>query len=75
MPDTPQPAPSAAAPAHKPVMRIPSGHRAVYVAVPEATFNHAKAQAYLSGMRWSAFVNRLLSESTPYPDSRPAEAP
>jgi hypothetical protein len=53
-------------------MRIPSGHRAVYVAVPEGTFNYAKAQAYLSGMKWSEYVTRLLAEGKPFLDSRPA---
>lgn len=50
--------------------RTRSGHlvpgcRVVHVAVPERVFNHAKAQAYLSGLSWPKFVERLLSESTP----------
>lgn len=50
--------------------RTRSGHlvpgcRVVHVAVPEKVFNHAKAQAYLSGLSWPKFVERLLSESTP----------
>lgn len=42
-----------------------SGCRIVYVSVPESTFNHAKAQAYLSGISWSQFVEHLLRESKP----------
>lgn len=47
-----------------------SGHlkqncRIVYVAVPNSVFNHAKAQAYLSGLSWPKFVEHLLSESSP----------
>lgn len=50
--------------------RTRSGHlipgcRVVHVAVPERVFNHAKAQAYLSGLSWPQFIERLLSESTP----------
>ena len=55
-------------------MRIPSGHRAVYVAVPERTFNYAKAQAYLSGMKWSEYVTRLLAEGKPFLDNPSAPA-
>ena len=51
--------------------RTPSGKaaqgcRVVHVAVPEAVFNHAKAQAYLSGIHWPDFVTRLLSEAKPF---------
>ena len=50
--------------------RTSSGHaapgcRVVHVAVPENVFNHAKAQAYLSGVKWPKFVELLLSNSTP----------
>ena len=50
--------------------RTRSGHlvpgcRVVHVAVPERVFNHAKAQAYLSGLSWPKFIERLLSESRP----------
>lgn len=41
------------------------GCRVVYVAVPEQVFNHAKAQAYLSGLAWPQFVEKLLEQSTP----------
>ena len=50
--------------------RLPTGFRTVHVPVPEAIFNHAKAQAYLSGLRFAVFVARLLSEARPYPNSR-----
>jgi hypothetical protein len=50
--------------------RLPTGFRTVHVAVPESIFNHAKAQAYLSGLRFAVFVARLLSEARPYPGSR-----
>ena len=56
--------------------RQPSGHRTtkghakggcriVHVAVPEQVFNHAKAQAYISGLPWPRFVEKLLEEATP----------
>ena len=52
--------------------RTKGGHlapqcRVVHVAVPELVFNHAKAQAYLSGLRWPDFVSRLLKESKAFP--------
>ena len=50
--------------------RLPTGFRTVHVAVPESIFNHAKAQAYLSGMRFAVFVAKLLSEARPYAGSR-----
>lgn len=50
--------------------RLPTGFRTVHVAVPESIFNHAKAQAYLSGLRFAVFVARLLSEARPYPGGR-----
>ena len=42
-----------------------SGCRIVHVSVPESTFNHAKAQAYLSGISWPNFVEQLLRDSKP----------
>ncbi len=39
--------------------------RVVYVAVPKSVFNHAKAQAYLSGLSWTKFVEKLLTDSKP----------
>ena len=50
--------------------RLSTGFRVVHVHVPESIFNHAKAQAYLSGMRFAVFVARLLSEARPYSGSR-----
>lgn len=55
--------------------RLPTGFRTVHVAVPESIFNHAKAQAYLSGLRFAVFVARLLSEARPYPGSRMPQRP
>ena len=52
--------------------RASPGCRVVHVAVPEEVFNHAKAQAYLSGIRWPEFVARLLSEARPFDDSQAA---
>ena len=40
--------------------------RVVHVAVPVDTFNHAKAQPYLSGLSWTKFVERLLAEAKPF---------
>lgn len=51
--------------------RLPSGFRVVHVPVPESIFNHAKAQAYLSGLRFAVFVAKVLSDSGPYPSNRP----
>lgn len=42
-----------------------TGYRIVHVSVPENVFNHAKAQAYLSGIPWPKFVEKLLAESVP----------
>ena len=50
--------------------RLPTGYRTVHVPVPESIFNHAKAQSYLSGLRFAEFVAKLLSEARPYPSSR-----
>lgn len=50
--------------------RLPTGFRTVHVHVPESIFNHAKAQAYLSGLRFAEFVAKLLSDSRPYSDCR-----
>lgn len=60
----------ALSPARSADSRLPTGFRTVHVAVPETIFNHAKAQAYLSGLRFAVFVARLLSEARPYPSSR-----
>lgn len=44
---------------------LDSGCRFVHVAVPEKVFNHGKAQAYLSGLTWPKFIERLLADSKP----------
>ncbi len=49
---------------------LPYGFRIVHVPVPEAIFNHAKAQAYLSGLRFAVYVAKVLSDARPYPSSR-----
>ena len=54
---------------------LPSGFRIVHVAVPESVFNHAKAQAYLSGIRFAVYVAKVLSDSRPYPANRLPQAP
>ncbi|ODA29092.1 hypothetical protein A6X21_09765 [Planctopirus hydrillae] len=38
--------------------------------VPEPIFNHVKAQAYLSGMRFPEYVARFLKEAWPLTDNR-----
>ena len=50
--------------------RLPTGYRTVHVTGPESIFNHAKAMAYLSGLRFAEFVAKLLSDARPYPDRR-----
>jgi hypothetical protein len=40
------------------------------VIVPEPIFNHVKAQAYLSGMRFPEYVARFLKEAWPFADRR-----
>lgn len=51
--------------------RTPVGCRVLYAYVPEPIFNHAKAQALLSGMRFTTeYLTRLLSEAQPYPPNR-----
>lgn len=50
--------------------RTPPGYRVLHVIVPEPIFNHVKAQAYLSGMRFPEYVARFLEEAWPYKDAR-----
>ena len=50
--------------------RTPLGYRVLHVIVPETVFNHVKAQAYLSGMRFSEYVARFLKEAWPFTDNR-----
>jgi len=49
------------------VGRKPVGYRVLHVLVPERTFNHAKAQAYLSGIPFPEYVAKFLEEARPYP--------
>ncbi len=44
----------------KPKRRIKVGQRVLHVIVPEDVFNHAKAQAFLSGIPWRDFVTETL---------------
>ena len=46
--------------------RTPSGYRVLHVIVPEAIFNHVKAQAYLSGMRFPEYVAGFLKDAWPF---------
>ena len=50
--------------------RTPPGYRVLHVIVPEQTFNHVKAQAYLSGLRFPEYIARFLEEAWPYKDDR-----
>ena len=53
--------------------RLPTGFRVVHVPVPEAIFNHAKAQSYLSGLRFAEFVATVLKDSKPIEAIRPQD--
>lgn len=50
--------------------RTPPGYRVLHVLVPDSVFNHVKAQAYLSGMRFPEYIARFLEEAWPYNDQR-----
>ena len=50
--------------------RTPPGYRVLHVIVPEQIFNHVKAQAYLSGLRFPDYVARFLEEAWPYQNNR-----
>jgi hypothetical protein len=41
--------------------------------VPEPIFNHVKAQAYLSGLRFPEYVAKFLEEARPYKDRSPSQ--
>jgi len=56
---------------HRPTSRKPPGYRVLHVLVPERVFNRVKAQAFLSGMRFPAYVAKLLEEAEPYPEPVP----
>ena len=53
-------------PRRTPQGRTPPGCKVLHVIVPESIFNHVKAQAYLSGMRFPEYVARYLEEACPY---------
>lgn len=44
---------------------VPQGCRVVHVIVRDQVFNHAKAQAYLSGMKFPEFVAQILLSAGP----------
>lgn len=50
--------------------RVAPGHRVVHVVVPEKNFNHAKAQAFLSGVSWASFIAETLKRCQPLGDRR-----
>ena len=45
--------------------QVTSRYRVVHVVVPEAVFNHVKAQAALSGMRFKTYMEMFLMEAFP----------
>lgn len=49
-------------PARRPRDRTPPGHRVLHVVVPEKTFNHVKAQAYLSDMPFPQYIALSLAD-------------
>ena len=55
--------------------RLPTGFRVVHVPVPEAIFNTAKANAFLSGLRFAEFVATVLKDSKPIVAIRPQDDP
>ncbi len=65
----------ALSPPRSAVGRTPPGYRVLHVIVPEPIFNHVKAQAYLSGMRFPEYVARFLKEALPFTDRRQPSAP
>lgn len=50
--------------------RTPLGYRVLHVIVPERIFNHVKAQAYLSGLRFPEYVAKFLEKAWPYNGDR-----
>lgn len=68
-------APATANPAKKPKYQTPAGHRVIHVIVPEATFVHVHKMALESGLRFSHYLNRFLTEAFPYrPESAREDA-
>ena len=58
---------SCQSPTGKATGRRPPGYRVLHVFVPERTFNHVKAQAFLSGLRFPEYLAKFLEEARPYP--------
>lgn len=46
--------------------RTVTGQRVLHALLPEAVFNHVKAQAALSGMAFKEYLERYLREAAPY---------
>lgn len=57
--------PPPAVPVRRPKMPTPAGFRVLHVLVPEQVFNHVKAQAYLSNLRFPDYITRLLQSGQP----------
>lgn len=45
---------------------LPERLRVLHVVVPAHVFNHAKAQAALSGLSFKEYMKRFLEEAFPY---------
>ena len=67
--------PSALSPTRTADGKTPPGYRVLHVIVPERTFNHARAQACLSGMRFADYIARFLEEAFPFPAARSPAPP
>jgi hypothetical protein len=52
-------------PARRVRLPTPPGYRVLHVLVPERVFNHAKAQAYLSNLKFPDYITRLLQSAGP----------
>ncbi len=46
--------------------RTPPGHRILHVVIPDATFTLLHKAALDSGMKFTQFMNRFLTEAHPY---------
>ena len=46
--------------------RTPIGYKVLHVIVPERIFNHVKANAFISGLRFPEYVAKLLEETCLY---------
>ena len=47
---------------------LPKKERVICVRVPPPVYNHAKAQAALSGLPFKHYMTRFLVEAFPFPD-------